>query len=267
MFRLFFLFLIPSIVHAENRPSITLPSTTQQSFANTEKITIKKDPVYQTEKHYQAFSLMPILKKLSMGYKKTVNDSLIIFTAKDGYKVTMSYSDALKEKGYIAFRDLAANNDSWLKFKFGNEYITPAPFYLVWPKPDLDKWRYPFPFQLTTISLQSIESYYSGAAPQSKNNQIKEGFTLFSRYCIGCHSVNHVGGNLGPELNYPKNITDYYNSEKLTDFILDASSVNKNTKMPVFNKILNHHQALSIQTYLRSMKSVKPIQLSHPEEP
>ena len=257
MYKLKFFFLllfISSHVFADGYPDFNLLTASGNQFQTASKITIVKDPVYNTKKHYLAYPLAGIIKSLAKQSTKSLTDSVLVFTAADGYKVTMSYQDALLEKGYIAFKDLSAKNASWVEFKFGNERITPAPYYLVWTNPELDKWRYPSPFQLTSISLQSADSYFSAAAPASNNKKVKQGFSLFSRYCIRCHSVNQTGGKLGPELNQPKNITDYYTAQQLTDFILDAPSLRPKTKMPVFKDILNNKDALAIQHYLKSMK-------------
>ncbi len=248
------LFIISPHVFANGYPDFNLLTASENQFPAASKITIYKDPVYKTKKQYMAYPVTEIIKSLAKQSTKPLTDSVLVFTATDGYKVTMSFQDALLEKGYIAFKDLSAKNASWVKFRFGNEHITPAPYYLVWTNPDLDKWRYPSPFQLTSISLQTADSYFSAAAPVSNNIQVKQGFSLFSRYCIRCHSVNHTGGNLGPELNQPKNITDYFTAQQLTDFILDAPSLRPKTKMPVFKNILNNEEALAIQHYLKAMK-------------
>ncbi len=249
------LLCISSAVSAEQQPIINLQTESKQQWPKATEIIIEKDPVYKTKKKYLAYPLTDFVQRLTKETPLHLNNSVLIFTALDGYKVTMSYEDAMLEKGYIAFKDLAAKTKSWIEFKFGHKYITPAPYYLVWPDSKLDKWRYPSPFQLASISLASADSYFAAAAPVSTDKQASRGFSLFSRYCIRCHSVNHTGGNLGPELNVPKNITDFYSPQKLTDFILDAPSFINNTKMPVFKNVISIQDALAIQHYLKSMKS------------
>ena len=235
-------------------PSFNLLTASRNQLPATLKITIDKDPVYRTKKQYLAYPLTDIIKSLAKESTKPLINNILVFTAIDGYKVTMSYQDALLEKGYIAFKDLSAKNGSWVEFKFGNENTTPAPYYLLWTNPELDKWRYPSPFQLNSISLQTADNYFSAAAPVSRTPEVKQGFSLFSRYCIRCHSINHTGGKLGPELNLPKNITDYYTVHKLTAFILNAPSFRPETKMPIFKNVLSNDDALAIQHYLKAMK-------------
>jgi len=246
------LFLSP-YVFAENTSAFNLLTTPKEQFPTIVKISITKDPIYKTKKQYLAYPLINIVKKLAKQSKKTLNNGILIFTAADGYKVSMSYQDALLKKGFIAFKDLSAINANWAKFKFGNEVITPAPYYLVWQNTDIDKWRYPSPFQLISISLESADNYYSKAAPGNNSTQAIAGFNLFSRYCIRCHSVNHTGGKLGPELNLPNNVTTLYSEDHLTKFIRDATKFNTSTKMPVFEGIISKKDTLSIQYYLKSL--------------
>jgi hypothetical protein len=59
----------------------------------------------------------------------------------------------LSEQQGGAFKDSAAGDKNGLAFKFGKQTMTPAPYYLVWPKKGPDEWRYPRPFQLVSISL------------------------------------------------------------------------------------------------------------------
>ena len=250
------LLLLSHPAFSDSWPTFDLSKASRHQLPLVKKITITKDPVYKTLKNYLAYPLTDIIIELSKKKSLPLESSLIIFTAADGYKVTMSYQDALLENGYVAFKDLSAKNGSWVEFKFGDETITPAPYYLIWPNTKLDKWRYPSPFQLTSISIQSVNSYFSTAAPISNDTKAIKGFILFSRYCIRCHSVNHTGGNLGPELNLPNNITDLFSAKKLTDFILDASTFKPNTKMPIFKNIISSRDTLAIQHYLKSMKSL-----------
>lgn len=251
---LLFFFLSP-YVFAETPPVFNLLSAPKDLFPASSKVNIINDPVYKTSKQYLAYPLTSIVNKLASQTEKPLKNSVLIFTAADGYVVTMAYQDALLEKGFIAFKDLSANQKTWTEFKFGNEIITPAPYYLVWKNPNLDKWRYPSPFQLTSISIDSADSYYSQALPTNNNAQAMAGFNLFSRYCIRCHSINNTGGKLGPELNLPNNVTSLYTEEYLTHFILNATKFNASTKMPVFQDIISKKDTLTIQYYLKSLKT------------
>lgn len=235
-------------------PEVQLQKSLNTANLPVVKVSIDKDPVYQTQKQYRAFPLKPILKTLSAGYPEDKNKAVLVFTAKDGYKVAMAYSDAISESGYLAFADLGAKQGQWNKFKFGQEHMTPAPYYLVWNKPGIDKWRYPWPFQLTSIMMQPAAVYFGSAAPVSADENINEGFAAFSRYCIRCHAVNGQGGNLGPELNNPVNVTDLYDDHTLKNLILNNPDLRPNSKMPAFESLLSSTQIEQILAYLTAMR-------------
>ncbi|WP_305907785.1 cytochrome c [Methylomarinum sp. Ch1-1] len=238
-------------------PEIQLQRDLTPSSLTSTTVEVPKDPVYQTAKHYRAYPLKGIIDELSADYAGDLQQAVLVFTAIDGYKVSMAYPDALEEQGYLAFRDLDANENDWIAFKFGKEKITPAPYYLVWSKADIDKWRYPWPFQLSRITLQPARIYFGKAAPVSTNDKISRGFAEFSRYCIRCHAVNGSGGSVGPELNAPQNVSERYADKQLTGLILNNPAYRPNSKMPVFAELLNDAQVNSILAYLKAMKSHK----------
>lgn len=254
---LFLLLLLIQSCFAGEWPEIDLLKIDPNTF-KSKTATISKDPVYQTQKQYEGILLDQILEKLKDPGPYQEDDLLLVFTAQDGYKVTMSLSDARQKQGVIAYRDTAAKpQKKWQSFKFGKQTMTPAPFYLVWEGENIDKWRYPWPFQLVSITLQPASTYYSVAAPNHPNPEVQTGFHLFSTYCIRCHSINSVGGNVGPELNIPKNITEYFIAGELINFIRNAPAYRAGTKMPVFADIIDIDQTQSIIRYLEHKKLEK----------
>ncbi len=239
-------------------PELDLANADSTKSLPSKTVKIDRDPVYKASKEYQAYPLIDILKKIRIPESLNTDDLLIVFTAVDGYKVSMAYQDAHLEAGYVAFKDnAAAGHKSWLDFKVGKQTMTPAPFYLVWPKNGLDEWRYPWPFQLASITLQPAKIYFGDAAPSGGDESVNNGFKLFSRYCIRCHSVNLSGGDVGPELNVPKNISEYFKEEALPGFILNATAYRAGTKMPAFDNLISDDEARAIASYLMHMKLEK----------
>lgn len=246
--------IVNSPVYAGATVSFDLKQLTLTKENTSQQIAVN-DPVYKAKKNYLAFPLQTLLKQLKKPDGIADRDLLVVFTAEDGYKAFLNYQDAFKEKGYLAYRDQnAANGKDWVPFKFGKETITPGPFYLVWPKPGLNKWQYPWPFQVTSIALQSNQNYFGQAAPKKGDVKVKHGFSYFSRYCIRCHAINHSGGTLAPDLNVPINVTQMYDDNYLHQFILDAPSFKPETKMPRFEGVLNRQQIQAILDYLKQKK-------------
>ncbi|MGR9053236.1 MAG: c-type cytochrome [Gammaproteobacteria bacterium] len=252
-----FLFISASVATAQTGFSVDL-NEIDTSRLQTVAVTVEHDPVYRSVKHFQGYALTEILKLLILPETFEPEASVVVFTAKDGYRVAMAYDDIQREQGYIVFKDTDAEaTDGWQSFKFGNEVITPAPFYLVWQTPGLDKWRYPWPFQLVGIGLETASVFYGAAAPKKADSHVRRGFNLFAKYCIGCHSVNRAGGHVGPELNVSKNVTEYYEARKLTGFILNAPAYRPDTKMPAFKGVLSQAQTTAIVRYLEHMTTEK----------
>ena len=144
-------------VWATDWPTFNLLKADPSQLPKPQTIKVSHDPVYNKAKEYEAYPLAEILNKIVVPDSLKTDELVIVFTATDGYKVAMAYSDAIAEQGFIAFRDNGAENKKWLDFKFGKQTMTPAPFYLVWPKKGLDEWRYPWPFQLVSLSLSLLK--------------------------------------------------------------------------------------------------------------
>ncbi len=254
-----FVLLLPSLsLAADAWPGFNLLEAAPAQLPTPVTVTVTHDPVYKSAKAYEAYPLADILKQIGLPGSAKTDELVLVLTAEDGYSVAMAYQDALAEQGFIAFKDHAAPaNKNWLDFKFGKQTMTPAPYYLVWPKEGLDEWRYPWPFQLSKLSLQTARSYYGAAAPAKTDAAVSQGFNLFSRYCIRCHSVNLAGGEVGPELNIPKNINEYFKEQELPGFILNAPAYRAKTKMPAFNGMLSASDAQDIVQYLKQMQHEK----------
>jgi mono/diheme cytochrome c family protein len=169
----------------------------------------------------------------------------------------MPLAQALSSNGVLAIRDLSApEGKDWQPFHHGRETITPAPFYLVWEKDATIDSSYPWPYQLTAVKIVSADSLYRQALPISGGLEVEKGFVVFKEYCIRCHSMNLAGGTMGPELNVPKNITEYWQKDDLKAFIKDASSFHANSKMPSFPS-LSDADLKWLMVYLESMRTHK----------
>ena len=229
----------------------------EQSIAQVRKqhqfaIADVNDPVYKGEQRYRGIWLVDILKDLHED-SRPESETYVRFRCKDGYAPMMPLARALRGKGLVAFRDTGASGgQDWRPLPGGETSATPAPSYLVWVSPPGDPEQYPWPYQMVAIELVSSSEALAGLAPGTS----QAGQELFVTHCLKCHAINGVGGTLGPELNTPCNVTEYWNPRLLRRFIGKASSVRSGTKMPDFSSLTDKDIELLVG-YLHSMTSHK----------
>lgn len=218
----------------------------QIAFAGVE------DPVYKRKQRYEGIWLLDILEDLrDEGHPES--ETYVRFRCKDGYAPMMPLARALRGKGLVAFRDTGASGgEAWQPLPGAEGSATPAPSYLVWVSPPGDPEEYPWPYQMVAIELVSSSEALAGLATGTS----QAGQQLFVTDCLKCHAINGVGGTLGPELNSPCNVTEYWNARLLHRFIAKASSVRHGTKMPDFDTLPDKDIG-SIVEYLHSMAGHK----------
>ena len=219
------------------------------------------DPVYKRPMRYRGYPLAEVLRRNVKDVDKVAAAGAeLVLRAADGYAPSMDLARALKGTGVIAFRDLARpESDPWEPFLQGKERITPAPYYLVWPGVDATDATYKWPYQLVEIEIQSFQQRFGAAVPKATaggGDRARRGFLVFKEHCIGCHSVNLVGGDLAPELNVPKSVTEYWRAADIKALVRDASTFRARSKMPPFPQLANA-DIDALLHYLEAMKRQK----------
>jgi mono/diheme cytochrome c family protein len=217
------------------------------------------DPYYGRTVRYRA---CPLATVLEMGFGVPATDlasSDVVFRAKDGYAKPASGARLAEPGGYVAFADAArAHGDDPGFEPIDRKQVDPAPFYLVWSKPEQrDTHRYPWPYQLAEIEIVSLDQRYphiapTGAAPGS---MAREGFEIFKTDCIACHAINGEGGKVGPDLNVPKNILEYRPAEQVKQYIQNPQSF-RYTSMPA-HPYLTPLQLDALISYFDVMRTLK----------
>lgn len=140
-----------------------------------------------------------------------------------------------------------------------------GPFYLIWQGKKVAQTDWVF--GVKSIKTESVNPFNQLLPPKSTALQA-QGLKVFSTYCGVCHSINLIGNlNIGPDLNFPQNPTEYFRERSLRQFIRDPQSVRymKNDKMPAFTEeILSKQELDSLIAFLKLMSQHKMKKL-HPQ--
>lgn len=219
------------------------------------------DPVYQSEKSFDGVSLLQLLK--AAGYQQGQAADEVVLTAADGYAPSMPLEFLLDDQAVLVFAESGKPDFDFAPVAQGKAMLSPAPFYLVWKQGKAVGKTRPWPYQLVKLELVSFAQKYPLLYP-TKASQLSaayQGFLLFKQNCISCHSINLQGGAVGPELNAPKNVSEYWSEPHLKAFIQKASSYRYKSKMPDFSK-LSDQDVEQLIAYLKHMKDYK-IQQPH----
>jgi len=120
-----------------------------------------------------------------------------------------------------------------------------------------DGHRYPWPYQLAAIEIARFEQRYPHTAPtgEPRESAAWQGFAIFRRECVACHSVNGEGGSVGPELNVPRSIVEYRPAEQIEAFVRNPQSF-RYTSMPA-NPHLSDADLDALVAYFRAMSQRK----------
>ncbi|MBY0371080.1 c-type cytochrome [bacterium] len=233
--------------------SFTLQSLQKQ--LPVEKIAID-DPVYKKAKSYDGFDLSKVLALA--GLKAGQGGDELVFTALDGYAPTAPYAALEKHKAYVVFQETGGKPGQFEKVAQGKAMVSPAPWYVVWAEGKALAHEVPWPYQLARIELVDFQKKYPKLYPQGvkADTAVGKGFAVFKSQCLKCHSINLEGGDIGPELNAPKNVTEYWNRDTLKAFIRDATSFRYKSKMPPF-PMLSEADIDNLLAYLEHMKRSK----------
>lgn len=253
---------IPTLTLRKNDQVIRIITAGELLKINGVGVSVTVDNPTDSKMHtYEGISL-PVLLDQVFG-KSWKEFDLVKFTSQDGYQPVIPVESILSGSGVIATGEKGYSGFCKLQRKNG-ETIDPGPFYLVWGNNNIqnlkeDPWL-SWPWQITGIELTGLAREFPHSAPPIFSGEVaKQGYLAFRQHCIKCHSINGDGGNVGPELNYPVSVTEYWKEEWLARFIADPQSIRANSKMiPFYRGVKNREEVVSsIIAYLKAMKDKK----------
>jgi cytochrome c2 len=238
-----------------NRLSVNLLEI-QKQFGESQIVEIQNDPVYHKSKRFNALPLNAILKKYSSIKSLKIADYKMVFECEDGYKPEMSLEKLINANAFLAISDVdAPKGRDWEQIiKEGHE-MKAAPFYVVYTNVNPRDGSYKWPYNLVKMHLEPLNADLAMIEP--RNPAGKKGFELFQKHCQTCHAINGVGGEMGPELNFPKNITEYWLEADLKAFIKNPSAYRHKVKMPTLQ--VSDTEIDEIVTYLKIMAGQKKV--------
>ena len=180
--------------------------------------------------------------------------------ARDGYTSTLPTTRFLNHKAWFAFARVDRPDFVLDKKVPKVETVSIAPIYLVWDSIKDATIRaegdYGWPYQLANVKLTTFAEAYPGLAPPEPGTpEIAAGIEVFTHYCATCHSLDGHGGKVGPELNAPHNVTEYWQPQWLHQWIDNPPSVRKGTAMPGLPANVPQRQAAidNVIAYLKAM--------------
>ncbi len=222
----------------------------------TDTVQVAHDPVFFKSKSFRAIPLPTVLQQFSAIHKLDPTQTQIVFECEDGYSPSMTLEKVLHKHAYLAIRDLEApTGQDWINATKDGHEMKVAPFYVVYSDVAADDNAYKWPYNLVRIRLVPVSVESRILFP--KDARLVQGYDLFRTNCFTCHSMNGIGGTMGPELNYPKNVTEYWQSDHLKAFIKNPASYRHDCKMPALH--IPDKDIEEIIRYIAYMKDFKTL--------
>ncbi|MEO6719897.1 MAG: cytochrome c [Ferruginibacter sp.] len=212
-------------------------------------VMVNYDPFFKTSKKYRGYYINSTIDSVIKSAHFDTAGAIIIFECIDGYKPVMDLSKLYQHaKGYFAFKDLEKSVERNWPDSINKKF---APFYLVWDDVKKDDNSFVWPYGLIAMKLVPGKVKYKSIYPYQDTTLVK-GFNLFKENCLKCHSINKIGGTMGPEFNIPKNITEYWREEDIISFAKNPSAYRYNSSMPPVTN-LSDAELKEIVKYIQSM--------------
>jgi len=212
------------------------------------------DPYYEAEKRYRACPLATVFAAGFGAPPDRLGTADVVFRARDGYVKTTTLARMEEDGGFLALGEDGRDGFA----AFGRRHVDPGPFYVVWTKTaQHDTHRYPWPYQLAAIELTSLATKLPHTVPDglATDDPGWHGYAIFRSDCIACHSINTEGGTVGPELNVPRSILEYWPADQVKAFVRNPASF-RYGKMPA-HEYLTDGDLDALIAYFRAMQARK----------
>jgi mono/diheme cytochrome c family protein len=261
--------LLPGLAHADE-PTLTITvGNDMRSFTRRElllrpdatTIEVARDISYRVPMTYRAVPVASLLAGITLP-----DDSVIEAVALNGFVAQIPPGLLLNtdESKAVAWLAIEPQDRPWPPLPHKDENA--GPFYIVWTGAEVGSIRSEqWPYQLAKLESQpSPAARWPALAVDPAlppTDPVRAGQTLFFVQCLTCHKLNGAGAaNVGPDLNVPRNPTEYFTPQGLHDLIRDPRAVRiwPAQAMPGFPPdYLSDHEIDLVIAYLKHMAGRK----------
>ncbi len=216
-------------------------------FKEKVQIIIEDHPNYKIPIKYEGVNFSRFVATLG---RKITDDDLVIITCTDGYRPVLQGEIFKDGKAILAYKEVEPSkritkDGRWTKVKMEDEFVSPGPYYLVWPSQKGHK--HSWPYQIQSIEIKRKEDFVEFSKIKPKGATALEGFEVFKSKCIKCHSIFYIGPKgKAPDLAY---VMGYRTKSYIKNRIRRGRG-----KMPPFSKsMISDEQITQIQEYLEEI--------------
>ena len=218
-------------------------------------VQVENDPLYKSgPRRFRGYSLNDVLDRLEGFSSFSPRNHSLVWVCADGYRTTYEFHSITGNGGVLATGLTDTKDHEWQSYTHGKRSMVPAPFYLVWEGEGIDK-RRPWPYQLTKLQIVSTERIamrLSTPDPEAHG----DGEQLYKKHCMSCHSINLIGGIMGPEMNVPRNILEYRSESDFIAFAANPQAFRARSPM-IKMRYLGEDKLKKITGYVKSMSARK----------
>jgi len=259
--------LLPGLAHADE-PTLTITvGNDMRSFTRRElllrpdatTIEVARDISYRVPMTYRAVPVASLLAGITLP-----DDSVIEAVALNGFVAQIPPGLLLNtdESKAVAWLAIEPQDRPWPPLPHKDENA--GPFYIVWTGAEVGSIRSEqWPYQLAKLQPSPAARWPALAVDPAlpPTDPVRAGQTLFFVQCLTCHKLNGAGAaNVGPDLNVPRNPTEYFTPQGLHDLIRDPRAVRiwPAQAMPGFPPdYLSDHEIDLVIAYLKHMAGRK----------
>lgn len=189
------------------------------------------NPDLQRPVRYLVLPLDAVLAQAGVAVTGAAAGEDLVFHCLDGYRSSTAFGNVQALGLFLAVGEDGVPG-RWSPIPIGKLVNDPAPFIVISANSS-DPKVFSWPYQVHQIEVATFAQRFPRVLPApSAAGAVARGFELFKEQCLRCHSINLQGGDVGPELNIPRNITEYRDQGFLRAWLRDPASFRARSRMP-----------------------------------